>query len=738
MQSVQTSINPADEPKFGTPFTDKTLIEYFWNCYRRSDSFRQPVISEARKLYAMYAAQAMTERDMTYIKETFRLPIELPLAKGVIDTVQGIAFAQSLEPNWKGVEQEGMRQSVEADWITQTVATCRHRRQVHREERQAFFDKLITGYGFTDNLLDLSSVPIRPNTEHIEIEHVYWDPDARKPNLEDSRFWIRFRDWTAEEAEARWPDKAGDIRLGIQSGQVSNASPTISGTNKNTRSYSPKGKVRLFDFQYARWETKVVWFDPETGERMNTSLADFNKHQADLEQIAKTQMSVYASQVEAAIAGGQPEPPPPQVPQKIEEVWQYQSPVWYRAYILGNSKESKGLVLSHEPISINQPTIKCDTGFQWKNPEESKTVFFGLMRVVADAQLYLNRAMSDYLETLARGVKGGGFIPKGALGKMKTVEQFLKDAAKPGFWHVVEDGYEGKIVQAQSTAPPAGFSEIFQMMVEMMGRLSGVTEWLQGTGTADRAQTLVSNQQEQGIQMLAPIFEPHKALIVADGQAMAAIALKHLPAAELDKILGPQNLNDVTVRQNPQTAGFVPIPQTNPNGTPITGPDGQPLPVTAGYLLKRVDLLDYDVVVDVATATPTQRAVASQWWGDQGMLQIFLQNGAPAKYLLPEIIEVSPMPGARAKRLADDLRAYFALQEQQQTDQGILSAMRLRTQSDPQGAYQLLQQVQQLVAQQIQQFEGGGEQPAAPGPTAASQPPPGAPSPDAQTPSAPK
>ena len=705
-----TSVTPADQPTFGEKFDDKKVLDHFWKKWKASDTPAATVMKEAKLFYAMYAAQAMLERDTNYVKETFRLPIELPIAKGVIDTVCGIAMAQGLEPAWKGVDQEGMGGEVDADWLTQLVKNCRARCKAFGEERAAFFDKLITGYGFTDNMLDLTRVPIRPRTEHVEIDEVRWDPDARKDNLEDSTFWIRLHDWTVEEAQAKWPDKASEISLGIGSGSITAQTPTTSGTTKATRTASPAGKVRLYDFQYCRWQTKVVYFDPETQTRTDVVKSEFTKKQSELEEIAKAQMTAYAGQVQQAQEIGQEEPQPPAIAPKITEFWEYPSPIWYRAYILGNSSSAKGVVLSHEAISVNEPTIKCDTGFAWKDPEQGTTRFFGLMRVVADAQLYLNRAMSEWLEIMARGVKGGGFIPKGALGNMKSVDDFIKDAAKPGFWHVVEDGYEGRIQFNPTQAVPAGFREIFQMMIEMFGRLTGVSEWLQGTGTADRANVLVSNMQEQGQQMLAPIFAPHKAQITANGKIMAAIALKHLPARELDKILGPQQIEGVTHQKDPATQQLTPIMSEE------TGPDGQPVPVTPGLLLKDADLLEYDVVVDVAVATPTQRAVASQWWSDQGTLATFLQNGAPPRIILPEVVEISPMPGVRAKKMADQLRAFFEQQEQQGTDQGILDAMNSKVQSDPEGAQQLLQQISEAVQQQLSGT--GGQPPQQPAPPA--------------------
>jgi len=700
---MESAVTSTEQPSFGEPFSDKKLIDYFWRDWKRADSSYAAVLKEAKLLYAMYAAQAMLERDTNYIKETFRLPIELPLAKGVIDTVVGIANAQTLEPVWKGVEQEGMGDDVTADWLTQVVKTCRKGKrsggvtyQAHREERAALLDKLITGYGFTDSFLDLTSVPIRPRTEHVEIDCVRFDPDARKPNLEDAKFWIHFYDWTLEEAQAKWPDKAAEIKLGVNSGAVSSFTPTPSGTQKTTRTGNAQGRVRVYDYQYARWQTKVVYFDPTSQQRMDVLKSEFLKTQKEGEDIAKAQMTAYASLVARAQVAGQQEQEPPAIQPKITESWEYQSPIWYRAYLMGNLGNSKGIVLSHEAISINEPTLKADTGFAWKDPGEGKTRFFGLMRVVADAQLYLNRALSEWLEIMARGVKGGGFVPKGALGNICTFEEFVKNVAKPGWFQIVEDDYIGKILFNPVQPVPSGLREIFQMMLDMFGRLTGVTEWLQGTGTADRANVLVSNMQEQGQQMLSPIFEPHKAHIQANGRCMASIALRHLPAREIDRLLGPQTVPGVTHQPDPNNPG-----QLMPIMSDQTGPDGHPLPVTAGLVLKDLDLLDYDVVVDVAVATPTQKAAGWSFWSDQGMLQTFLQNGAPPKIILPEVVEIAPMPGARASRMATALRDWFEQQEQMQTDQGILKAMQIKVQTDPQGAVQLLQQISAALQNQL-------------------------------------
>ena len=281
--------------------------------------------------------------------------------------------------------------------------------------------------------------------------------------------------------------------------------PSTSET-KTSRATVKKGKVRLYDYQYTRWQTKVVYFDPETQARMDVLKSEFLKKQsADLEEVAKAQMTAFAGQLAQAQQAGLADPQQPALAPKITEFWEYQSPIWCRAYLLGNAQGSKGIVLSHEAISVNECTLKCDTGFKWKDPEGGTTRFFGLMRVVADAQLYLNRAMSEWLEILARGVKGGGFVPKGALGNMCTFEEFAKNMAKPGWYQLIEDDYVGKIQFNPVQPVPSGFREIFQMMIDMFGQLTGVTEWLQGTGTADlRANVLVSNMQEQGQQMLAP------------------------------------------------------------------------------------------------------------------------------------------------------------------------------------------------------------------------------------------
>lgn len=691
----------AEQPRYNVPFDDAKLTDFMWNCWRRADAFCKPVLDEAKKLYATYAGQALLERDQTYVKETFRLPIDLPLAKGVLDTVVGIAMAQGLEPTWKGVEQQGLDDDVKGDWLSQLVKQCRTRCNAHRKERGAFFDKCVTGYGFNDNFIDLTKVPIRPVTDMIEIDCVRWDPEAREDNLSDGKFWIRFYDWSVEEAESRWPEKKDEISAGIAAGTIWSHTPNTSGTQARRSSmYAPTNRVRVYDFQYCRWETRVIYFDPESGERMECSLAQFKTKQREQQDIAKAQVSAHAIAVEEARENGMPEPQPPTLAPEIEEAYNHPGAVWYRAYLLGNAQTRKGVVLSHEPISINRPTITCDTGFKWKDPDNGTTRFFGLMRVIYDAQLYLNRAMSEYLDIMARGVKGGGFIPEGALGKNKSVAEFIKDCAKPGYWHVVKDGYEGKIVPMPAQLPPSGFEAIFRMMVEMFGRLTGVTEFLQGTNTSDRANVLVSNMQEQGIQMLSPIFEPHKALITDNGRATAAIALKHLPAQELDRILGKQEVPGITHEPDPMTGQMM----------PIVGEDGQP--VTPGKILKEVDVLDYDVTVDVAVATPTQRAAAWEFWANQGMLSTFLgADEGVAGILLPEIVEVAPMPAVRAKKVADDLRKLFEKKEKQGTEDGVLQGFTEVLQSDPQSAGQLLQQLAQQLAQVQQQQPPQGAPP---------------------------
>lgn len=716
-----SALDATDEPIYDRVFTDQDLLDHFWKCYAASKEVVDLVLADATTLEKMYAKDSLSTLDQAYLEQTGRPPIDWPFAKGVIDAILGAEMAQRTEAVFDG-NDAGPTDIIMADWCTRIVRYLLQKTEGHSQQTEAFRDCLITGYGFVKSYVDLSRIPIRPRQEHLENWCVYFDPDSTQPNLADATFYIEEIEWSGEEVEAKWPGKAKEIRYASRSTGIGSPSPVAAGGKiwSAGQIAGRRNRLTVRRFEYLRYESRAVYFDPERDERVDGSKADYEARRAELDKQAEAALSQYAldvleQQEAVALNPMAPPMPPPETPNppRVADAHFYAGKVHYAAHVLADAP-GQGLVLDGPtPISINDFTIRACTGYPRKNYQAKRVTRFGIMRVISDAQIYLNMALRTYLEIMARGSKGGGFISASALPEGMTADQFRKNASTPGFWHVLAEGAlsEGLIHDNPVQQAPAGFEDIYRMCVEAFGLLTGVTQALQGTMTADRSNVTITNLQEQGLQMLLPIREPRKAFTVSLGRLMAALAITHLPVEELDRILGDIVVEGLTHEAAPPDPMTGQVPIDLETGKPALQPilsqemdedSGEARPVTPGMLLKGANIIEYDVTVDLGVATATQRQASWSAWSEHAMLDTALKAGAPPEIMLPAVFRNAPLPGMEAKKLGDDLDRYYQDQARQNTEEGVLKFF---SEHSPEETAGLLQQITEMAM--AQQPAGG-------------------------------
>lgn len=681
------------EPEYNEELDEEEICLWMEEALADSKTWFDPIHKEAVPLYELYAGKSLSDTDARYLNTTRGVAVDFAFATGIINTVIGSELAARMEAVWNPQDKTA-RDAAIAEWLTQVVRVTHQRASAHRLDTDAYLDGLITGYGYCRRFLDLSRMPIRPRPGHIQPWKVYPDPDAQQDNLEDATYIIVESNMLLEEAQARWPEKREALRAATMMGTnttSSNPTPTPTITSTGVKlSPSRRKRVTIYEFQYRCTKERVVYTDPETGERKDTVASEFRELKSSLEAEQKAVMDEYAAamkgyQEEAGIAaqiGGLP-PMPPEVPElpvlDFGDPYFYPGFQHYVAHIARGGDGKPLLLLDRTAISVNEFTIKAYTGLKWKHPTQDRVRFYGLARVVYDAVVWLNRALRDYLDIMARSPKGGGFIGEGAFGgDPQKIANFRRNAAVPGYWHTVADSalQDGLILQNQPVAPPDGFRQIYEMCIAALGRLTGVTEWLQGTGSSDRSNAYVTTMQEQGLQMLLPIREPRTALTVSLGKLTAALLLEHLPAEELDRILGEQKpVAGVTHERNPETGEMDPI-------------------ATPGQILKEAEILAYDVTTDVGAATPFQKMATWLSLSQHGLADTFREWGVPAKIMVPTMMRNSPIPGTEAERMASDLEEFYEQEEKMRTEQGALEFFQGL---DPQAQMGFLEQIHQMI-----------------------------------------
>lgn len=756
-----------DEPDFDQELSRQKLLDYCFKSREESRGFFDAPVSkrgvqgpwkEFDYFCAVNASESFTEADLKELEKTQRPNIDPPFAAGVLDAVVGAEIAQETEPVFTGVDK-GWEDAVFADWLTMLVRNGLALAGFGEKGMEAFSDKLIGGYGFVQLYIDLHRIPFRIMSRKLPFWQTWPDPDAIEPNLKDARFWIVECPWETEDAKANWSSK--EQRAAIEGSRVSGrrepggSAPRTGGQSASASARRERrNTVNVIEFQYRRAVARARYADPETDEEVDSTRKKYEERKAQVNAAADELLAEHDAQVAAAeedyqaqltawgalqaspdammAAGAGPEPPPPAPqeppdPPRIDEEYETEYVTFYngysyrRAFICGESSDVASVLEDKEidlPLPGDEPgfTIKVDTGYGWQMREEQRVRRFGLMRKIIHIQEWFTKFLQMYIEALGRKIKDGGFYEVGAFeGVEGGAKKFISNSSKGGWWQAVADGaitgQKIKINPALQGEP--GLLEGVNVMKELFSWVTGVSQALQGTQTSDRSNVLTENLQAQGLQMLLPIRRPRREFLLSVGRLYAAIAIKHLPAEQIDRILGVQEVPGMTVEQ-----------QVGPDGKPVLGPDGKPvmgpkmgedgLPVTAGKLLKNVDLLDYDLTADVSPANQTEKMKFMAVYQQHGLGQV-LSDALPgpegARIWVPRLLQNLPLPATDAKAMAAEAEALLDKMANAQTQEGIVAAFQQIAASDPQGAQGLIQQLTQIVAPQEEQGEPAAQAP---------------------------
>lgn len=725
-------------PRFNEQMSKEELLDWAFRCRDRSKGFYEEIWKEFDYFCKVNAADSLSDADKETLRDTKRPEIDPPFAAGVVEAVVGAEISQQVEPVFHGVDR-GLEDEVIAEWLTQLLRNGFNLTQANDKLLDCFKDKLVGGYGFAQFYIDLHRIPFRIACKKLPFWTVWPDPDAIEPNLRDARFWWVETTWSLEDAQANWSSEeqrgaleGAATKAGRGAAGVLPASPNRVGGKKR----GDESTVVIAEFQYRRAVARARYADPETDEEVDSTREEYEERKKELNDAADAQMEEYTQAVEewSAMAAN-PDPmlaqqagPQPQAPQppRVDDAFEAEFVVFYngysfrRAFIAGESKDT-GSVLEDKEIDLPLPgdepgfTIKCDTGYDWQMREDERVRRYGLMRKIVHIQEWFVKFIVNYIELMGRKIKGGGTVEKGAFeGIPGGFNKFVQNSSKGGAWHMVADGAhaQGKINPWPAAQGEPGLVEGINIMREMFGWVTGVSQAMQGTMTSDRSNVLTENLQQHGLQMLLPVRQPRQSFLLSCGRLYAAIAIKHLPAEELDRILGVQEIEGMTVQKQMDPATGQPV--LGPGGKPVMTPivsetDGQP--VTAGKILKNVDLLDYDLQADLSPTNQTEKMKFVTVWNQHGLGKILadaLPGAAGTAIWLPRLFRNLPLPASDAKAMASEAEKLLETMQAAETAEGIVAAFTQIMQSDPGQAQQIHQQLMGML--QPQGEEGGQEQ----------------------------
>ncbi|HLH76124.1 MAG TPA: hypothetical protein VKV28_04880 [Candidatus Binataceae bacterium] len=465
------------------------------------------------------------------------------------------------------------------------------------EERSAAFeDMLVRGMGWTGIRLEMELDPEgRIVMERVDGLKMYWDPAARKQNLEDAR-WVACEEEIAlQEAIRRWPYKESELRaaqfLSERPGQgeleVEHATPIEyqPGNQTELALGPPAGSVRVVEYQYYEVQPRYRLADPLSGELIELGEDEFKRLARRLAALG-----------ERMIEGGEG--------RGVGYVRQERR-VYKRVFCAGPLELAAGDL----PVQGVGFTYKALTG----GFDAAAGVWRGLLHVLMDPQRFANKFFSQTLHIINSNAKGGLLAEATAFADPTRAEQ---DWANPAALILLEDGAlsgnHPRIQERSRPALPEGTFVMLKWCIEALGGVSGINPELLGATVGDVPGVAQRQRQVQGMTINAGYFSALTRYLREEARTVFEFIRNFVADGRLVNLGGPYNSRAIPLLR-------------------------EHLPV------------DYSLVIDEPTKSPN--AKEAFWDKMAPIIPVLIKNNA----FLPEILDYSPFPASIVARLKAQL-----------------------------------------------------------------------------------
>lgn len=565
---------------------------------------------ESRRLYDLKAGHQWDPEDEQRLEEKYAgayPTTTFNLTNKYCSSVSGLQINNRQEIKYYPREQGDVGID---DFTTGTVKWCRDQADAEDEETDAFDDVFLTGVGWIEHcLIDEDPDAVFIGQERRDPIEMYWDPMSRKKNLVDRRYQIRIKAMTPEEFEAFFGEDAESLE-GATNLALEDSTPQVISIphDYGTSRPSSAGPTPIYvaDYQFCRtiqsWHVTATF--PDQGPVSQTYRdAEWRQTRPGLEAMG--------------------------IPYEAER---RSETVYYRAWICGDEVRGR---IRELPCGF---TFEAITGLRDRNTN----TWYGMGRIVADPQRWVNKFFASILYTLSVNAKGGLLAEEDAFEDQARAETSFADPASITF---VAPGAlsQGKI-QPKPPAPyPQGMDRLMEFTLGLLPLTSGMNPELLGLADRDQPGVLEAQRKQAAIAILAWVFDSMRRYYKRSGRLMLSMIRVYVPEGQLIR---------------------------------ISGQGGQQyVPLMRDRLVGK-----YDIVVDEA---PTSVNMRERVWAIlQSIIPMALQAGIPVP---PDVLDYAPLPGDLVamwkKTLEPKPEATQAQQKQQQLAEAQISAQVAKDQS---------------------------------------------------------
>lgn len=574
-------IEANDNEREASPSGDsKELVERLRKWEDESRRAHSRWKKHAKEWYDLVAGEQWSQDDKASLLDQMRVPITFNRVGPMIDAVTGAEVLNRQAVVFYGRELGDAQVSEvltgAADWVRDQCDAEDH-------ESDAFGDLVICGMGWTETFLDYEDSPEGDiKVPRIDPLEMGWDPASKERNLADSRYRYRVRSYDKDTFKAKFGSEIYDRVLAAQEQESDDGSRSDvdiaqdeyrndTGSNQNQRA-----RVTV---------TQMQWFDLEDG------FAVENPQSGMIEAIDKDQ---YKALVQMALA--QQMPPPQAAKQKRK--------TYYQALYAGP------VLIEKKQLKCNHFTLKAMTGKRDRN----RGMWYGLVRAMADPQMWANKWLSQLLHIINTNAKGGLLFETGAFANQQKAE---KEWARPDSLTELNPGaLAGNRVQPKVPPPlPAGLKDLLEFSVESLPQVSGINLEMLGLVQREQAGVLEQQRKRSGYAILAVFFDALRKYRKEQGRVLLDYIQRYISDGRLIRIKGK--------------AGQQYVP-----------------------LVRQPGVARYDVVVDEAPMSANQKDMV---WSMLTQMMPMLKDAPLPMDVWSKLLEYSPLPSSLSAEIGKAL-----------------------------------------------------------------------------------
>ena len=501
METADPGLVPPDAETPKMP--DETeVLEEFNSRFRHSRSHYADWREETRTLYDLIAGRQWDSDDEASLKEQGRPAVVFNLSSKYMDAISGLQVNNRQDikflPRELGDAQANELLTSAVSWGRDLTDTC-------DDETDAFYDSVLTGYGWVQGYLDRDVLADGvPAGQRIDPLEMFPDPAARKRNLTDGRYCIRVKFVDSDEYSeivgkttgeddsniAELVSEEDDVLTVIEEPQ-DYKSPSQADSSKRARK-------PVAEYEFWRREKQMV-----------VQAKDFGQTTMELHE-----WKIYEGLLKAAKAQYKAIP--------------VQKKVFYRALIAAGSMAELKRSPYQEGFTFHSITGKRD---------RNKGTFYGLGRSIVDPQRWVNKFFSTILYSLMTNAKGGLLAEEDAFTDARKAEA---EWANPAAITWLRKGAlsQGKVQDKAQAKYPEGMDRLMQFSMNAIPQVSGMNAELLGLAERVQAGVVEAQRKQSAMAVLAWAFDAMRRYYRSMGRQMGAYVRDYMSEGTLILIHG--------------------------------------------------------------------------------------------------------------------------------------------------------------------------------------------------------